>query len=101
MHPFNRSNATYRCKPKTKLISKYTCFCQAVLQDKVIHLITNRNKIISLMKKDKDQLLRNGDYKTNILEQHLNHALSVTNNNLYTQTAHTVSFYTIPNWKNL
>lgn len=53
------------------------------------------------MKKDKDQLLRNGDYKTNILEQHLNHALTVTNNNLYTQTAHTISFYTIPNWKNL
>lgn len=78
-HTFNRSNATYRCNVlyrysnatyldlKPNLYKNIPVFAKQYLQDKAINLITNRNKIICLMKKDKDQLWRNGDYKTHIL----------------------------------
>lgn len=76
---FHRSNAIYtdvnkiktnqkhnNNKNPTQLASKCSWFQQAAFQDKVIHLITHSNKMASLIKKeDKDQLLGNGDYKTN------------------------------------
>lgn len=62
---FHRSNAIYTdVNWKNPTCIKIRLVLPSSLQDKVIYLITHSNKMTTLIKnKDKDQLVRNEDYK--------------------------------------